>query len=61
MTVNQTRNLLPSDAHPHPPAIAQLSRADGDWPHREAASAGEPRETQPVETLSGWPRIFPGL
>jgi len=66
MTVDQTRNSLPSDVHSHPPAIPWLTRAGGERPRREVASAGDPREAQPVETLSGealtgWPRIFPGL
>jgi hypothetical protein len=62
MTVNQTRIPLPSTASSRrePPPWLPL-RAASDWLPGKVSASAEPREREPAQTLTGWPRVFPGL
>ncbi len=62
MTVNQTRILLPSTANSRrePPPWLPL-RAASDRPPGEVLAFAAPVEREPAQTLTRWPRIFPGL
>ena len=58
MTVDQTP--LPAPAMPLP-ARWPAAGPDRDRRNGEDAATRMPGDREPLTTLSGWPRIFPGL
>ena len=62
MTVDQNRDPVSFTANPRSPAPPWLPpKADLDWLRNEPAAAAQPRESDLVQTLRGWPRVFPGI